>query len=104
MLNRSGGLHDGLGRRGQEISLVRAVDAGKLQGGSLRSAAPATCAVADQVIAVDVARTAGGSGIVVPIGRGKLKVAAWIVPNGDAMRAARVRSNADAWAETTPSS
>src|SRR5262245_9686342 len=48
-------------------------------------------------------RTDGGSGIVVPTGRGKLNVTAWIVPDGDAMRA-RVRSNADAWAETTPSS
>ena len=28
----------------------------------------------------------GGSGIAVPIGRVKLKVAAWMVPNGEAIR------------------
>jgi hypothetical protein len=30
-------------------------------------------------------RTIGASGIMVPIGRGMLNVAAWIVPNGEAI-------------------
>ena len=36
-------------------------------------------------------RASGGSGIPVPTGCGKLKVAAWIVPNGDAIMWARAR-------------
>jgi hypothetical protein len=36
-------------------------------------------------------RASGGSGITVPTGCGKLKVAAWIVPNGDAIMWARAR-------------
>jgi hypothetical protein len=37
-------------------------------------------------------RTMGDSGIVVPTGRGRLKVAAWIVPNGEAIRCSRQRA------------
>ena len=39
----------------------------------------------------------GGSGIRVPIGCGKLKVAAWMVPNGDAIMWARARCDTSGW-------
>jgi hypothetical protein len=41
-------------------------------------------------------RMGGGSGISVPTGRGRLKVAAWMVPNGEAS-AARARCVASEW-------
>ena len=39
----------------------------------------------------------GGSGICVPTGCGKLKVAAWMVPNGDVIMWARARCETSGW-------